>query len=317
MASHQCIDIPFNSRHTCWFCGEPSHVYAPFPNKKTRAKVDHQSIEVPSCDECFSLSQTSDASSVLQLQSEVKHGLLKKHSQALAVGLNWTKEELEESEFTGAALEGFRRSAWAMYEIAKARIDYQGWPLSLDDMPMEIYDETSCFEFDGMRYLNLNACIDHYATSLSLDKPLLEQLTDVVGIERLSYAIQIAKLNPRISEKKRNSIVQEIEQQELERAEARALQNQGSNQSRHEPEAVLISGVVAEPDAIAWLVNNKVTTLAKLIQSEDDFFDAFQHLGGVGAFAKFNGVQLYLEARQDESWVVKHDINKSMWDAIS
>lgn len=319
MASFQCIDIPFSQRHTCWFCGEPSHVYASFPRKNSRKRIEHAPLEVPACEECVAISASYDASSVLHLRDGVKHGLLKKYAKALGIGINWTKQELEESEFTGAALEGFRRSAWEMYEIAKARIDYKGWPLSLDGIPMEIYDETSSFEFDGMSFLSLQACIDHYVDALTLDKALLEQLVDVVGCDRFSYALRIARLNPRVSNARRTAIVAEIELQELEQAEANSLLIDDKEQEFEpgEVQAISLSGITAEPDAICWLLNNAVTNLAQLAEREDDFFDDFQHLGGVGAFAKFNGVQLYLDARSDLNWTKHYDLNQELWDKLA
>ena len=48
----------------------------------------------------------------------------RKYQKALGIGANWTEQELQESEFEGAAFEGFKRSAWMMYTIAKERVNY-------------------------------------------------------------------------------------------------------------------------------------------------------------------------------------------------
>lgn len=48
---------------------------------------------------------------------------------------------------------------------------------------------------------------------------------------------------------------------------------------------------------------NNVKDLAHLCSLEDDYFDYFEHLGGPAAFMSYNGLQLYLESRQDPEWV--------------
>lgn len=82
--------------------------------------------------------------------------------------------------------------------------------MSLDDIPLEIYDETSGFEFDGIRYASINSCIDYFTKSAGVDKELLLQLVDIVSSDRFSYALRIAKLNKSVFNIKRSEIVEEV-----------------------------------------------------------------------------------------------------------
>lgn len=102
-----------------------------------------------------------------------------------------TEQELQESEFSGALLGGFGESAWKMYEIARDRLSYQGWTVAIDSIPVEGEDETYGFEFDGVRYMSLNTCIEHLIKSLRLDKELLPSLVDLLGPEKLDYALKL------------------------------------------------------------------------------------------------------------------------------
>ena len=78
-------------------------------------------------------------------------------------------------------------------------------------------------------------------------------------------------------------------------------------------EEVSVAGSTAPVFAIQWALANKVEDLAQLCALEDDYFDYFEHLGGPAAFMSYNGLQLYLESRQDLEWVEKLDPNKQYW----
>lgn len=119
------------------------------------------------------------------MRDQIQHTLIDKYAKHLGIGENWTEQELIDSDFSGSTLGGFGRSAWKMYQIAKQRVDYKGWPLSVDDISLEVYDETSGFEFDGTRYASINSCVDYFTKAAGVDKELLSQLIDIVSSDRL------------------------------------------------------------------------------------------------------------------------------------
>ncbi|MEZ9998960.1 hypothetical protein AB4428_11715 [Vibrio lentus] len=312
MTTYSYIDIPFNLRHTCWFCGEPSNDVVEFPKTaQAIAKIDYSPIALPACKECASVRYAKDLTSIWAVRDQIKHALIDKYAKHLGIGENWTEQELIDSDFSGSTLGGFGRSAWKMYQIAKQRVDYKGWPLSVDDIVIEVYDETSGFEFDGTRYASINSCIDYFTKAAGVDKELLSQLVDIVSTDRFSYALRIAKLNKNVSNTKRSEIIEEVLQQESEQEEIQL--EQANSLFNPNVEEVSISGSTAPVFAIQWAMMNNVKDLAHLCSLEDDYFDYFEHLGGPAAFMSYNGLQLYLESRQDPEWVEKSDPNKQYW----
>ncbi|WP_194435856.1 hypothetical protein [Vibrio fluminensis] len=311
--NYSLIDIPFNCRHTCWFCGEPSSTTIEFPDSSNvTASLSHPLLSLPTCQECGSFKYPRHIRSVWVLRSHIKQTLITKYTKHLAVGENWTEEELKQSEFSGAILGGFGKSAWQMYLIAKQRVAYQGWGLSVDDQPLEILDDTSSFEFNGVKYPSLDACIDFLVDGSGIDRELLTQLVEIVTPTRFSYALQISKLHKRPSMTKRQQIIDEITLQEIE---SQQIQND-KHTLLHINSSIVdveISGATAPAFAIQWAMSKRANTLAKLCTLEDDFFDEFAHLGGAASFHAYHGLQLYLQAREDSSWVEKQDPNLEVW----
>ncbi|OEF23108.1 hypothetical protein [Aliivibrio logei] len=315
MSHYSLIDIPFNLRHVCWFCGEPSFDLLSFPKATHQIRqITHQGIDLPACKECLSLPAAGVSESIWSFRDKIKHDLMNKYAKHLGIGLQWTEAELAESEFDGAILEGFGKSAWPMYEIAKARVEYTGWDLTIDNEALDGYDESSGYEFDGIRYLSIQTCIEHHVKALSLDLVLLETLVEIVGSDRFGYALKIAKFNREISSRDRNTIINEILTQEQDKLDIQELEQ--LKQTTHTLPLVPVSvdGSIAQPEAIEWAIKNNCVSLTLLIEQEDEFFDEFEHLGGPMAFALFDGLQLYLNARANTQWIQDNDPNAELWN---
>ncbi|GAL28899.1 hypothetical protein JCM19239_2140 [Vibrio variabilis] len=321
MNNFTAIDVPFNSRHTCWFCGDMSDMSLYFPRRQDDRKAQtHLPLELPICNECNGFANVCVANSTSHLRLQIKHHLLKKYAKTLGIGVNWTKLELEEAELDGAAFKGFKKSAWSMYEIAKKRVDYKGWDICVDGIPLSNLDESSFFQFDEMRFLNVDAAIDFYSKSESLSKMLLSGLVRIVGDTRFSYALRIARINFDVSRKEEKQILSEVELQErehkdiseLERVKTKAMSVSSDLDPSIRP--VTIQGATATPEAIHWAFSRGISDLIMLDKFEDAFFEEHEHLGGMVAFQLYNGLQLYLEAREDESWVESNDPNRYLWE---
>lgn len=188
-------ESPFINRHCCWFCGEPNKDYFTFPpaSSATGSTSDnyyiidcpHIRLSVPSCGECNVIARKSHGNSIWAIKASVKRKLLKIYSKDLAIGINWTKEELATSEFEHGNFAGFAKSAWFMYEIAKDRISYIGWPLvvngiELDEVELED-EETEVFSFDGVNYPSLLDAISHYAEVFYLEPEYLSAVVEHLG----------------------------------------------------------------------------------------------------------------------------------------
>ncbi|MEZ9593682.1 hypothetical protein AB4298_03520 [Shewanella sp. 10N.261.52.F9] len=186
------IDIPFDRRHCCWFCGEPSNQQLSYLKE---TYTPHSSLTVPCCKECFKLAKQHKLTSIWDCKMAVKDELMRIYEKHLAIGVNWTKQELEESEFEDKVFGGFKKSAWMMYEIARDRVNYSGWPLSLNGVLIDDYGYDASFSFDGVSYSSVSKAIQFYAKQFVLDKRFLEDVIAIVGKDRFGFAVRIAQIN--------------------------------------------------------------------------------------------------------------------------
>ena len=133
-----------------------------------------------------------------------------KHQKVLSIGSNWTKQELEESELEGSAFEGFKRSAWPMFEMMQARINYQGWALVIDNAVLEVETDNESFEFDGVVYVSLDDAVVHAVKTFFLDEALFTRVLSVLGRNKFSQAIRLCRLYPNLTPKTREEVFLEI-----------------------------------------------------------------------------------------------------------
>lgn len=207
------IDVPFDMRHKCWYCGEPSYDDIEISHQNIDATVyDSTSLLIPICEECEKILQRFSGKSVYESHQFVKNELIKTYSKHLAIGSKWTMQELIESEFQGLALEGFGRSAWAMFEIAKDRVTFNSWQLFIDEMPIDqpsqAYDS---FEYDGICFANLESAIDHYSKMFELSKPYLREAVNITGKDRFTFAVRFCRLNPGSSDEERDEYLEDLQ----------------------------------------------------------------------------------------------------------
>jgi hypothetical protein len=189
------IDIPFSKRHHCWFCGEPDQQLFTFPhNQYTVFDCPHSKLQVPTCKECYQLAQQVEADSIWAVNTQVKKSLMNRYKKDLAIGLNWTKEELAHSEFEGGNFEGFKRSAWFVYEVAQQRMTFEHWPIFIDGLEVDVDYIKPCFTVDGVDYPSIDDAIQHYCYSFDLNVKFFRQVLKKVGESRFTYAVRYARL---------------------------------------------------------------------------------------------------------------------------
>ncbi len=189
------IDVPFAHRHQCWFCGEPGDKSFQFPHHAHLViNCPHPSLIVPSCTECLSFAKKSEVNTIWHVYSNVKTQLIYKYRKDLAIGLNWTKQELAESDFEGGNFEGFKRSAWFMYEVAKGRVNFVSWPLVLDGLKVEKELIKEEFVFDGVKYPSIDDAIKHYSVAFDIPIHFLQRVLAITGADRFSYAVRYCRL---------------------------------------------------------------------------------------------------------------------------
>ncbi len=188
-------ETPFDKRCCCWFCGEPRDGDFIFPSPKPlssyeennylRPSCPHPVLSIPSCSECQRIAKKAQVANIWAVNSYVKKQLLTHYSNDLAIGINWSQEELATSEFEQGNFAGFARSAWFMYEVAKGRVNYVGWPLVANGIELAVinYEDVliDTFSFDGVSYPSLPDAIKHYAAIFFLDEAYLFSVFQYLG----------------------------------------------------------------------------------------------------------------------------------------
>lgn len=315
------VDIPFNNRHKCWFCGEPSDEFLDYPRRIDFEAKSHLPISLPVCNECDSLIAKEPTSSIYDLKIKLTHKNLKKYARVLGLGINWTKLELENEQLSGASFIGFNESAWAMYEIAKQRIGFKSWPLTYDGIPFDMIDDSYFFESEDIKFIDVGSAIDHYCDAEGLNKELMRSLTDILGEARFRDVLRVSRTNVDLSRKEVLAVIREIEQQERDR-ETVFKRNQlaengvGIDLLYESVSPVTIGNTKIEADEIQWLLSNGIKSYEQLCENEDLFFDDYHHAGGFKALELFNGLQVYLGLIEDEDSNFT-DPNLHLWSKMS
>jgi len=203
----QDIDIPFEYRFTCWFCGEGSYqtiVTALITPEETHA------VNMPICDECKAYRCHNDVNSLVQLRERIKEKIVKRSAKELSIGANWTEEELQESDLNGSAFDGFKKSGWPMYLIAKDRVNFNGWPLSINGIPTESISINEVFEFDGLTFTSFISMLDYLSQSFSLNKEFLRKVLAIYGNDRAIEAVKFCRLMLDNSEFQREKAIDDL-----------------------------------------------------------------------------------------------------------
>ncbi|MCE2573468.1 hypothetical protein [Motilimonas eburnea] len=197
MLDYQTIDIPFHFRHLCWLCGEPCHRQFRFPaNTQDASRCEHAPLILPCCQECLGLAkQVRGANNhIADFRAQYKKAFARKYQKHLAIGKNWTKQELEQSELSGKAFAGFKKSAWMMFEIAQQRLLFQGW--SIQSEGQEMLSQPTSFCFDGEEFVSLDAAIESYAKRFFIEPDYLAAAVSKVGAARFAVAVRFCRLSP-------------------------------------------------------------------------------------------------------------------------
>ncbi|MDO6705376.1 FYVE zinc finger domain-containing protein [Photobacterium sp. 1_MG-2023] len=318
MTTLPSIDVPFEYRHTCWFCGEPyfeCHTFRPVPNYDGETPV-----RVPCCEECYGICAKTKASGLDILRDRVKEKLHSKYQKHLQIGVQWTKEELEDSELEGKAFEGFKHSAWRMFEIARERVNYPGWPLAIDGQPVGQVSSAFQVTHDGIVYPSLSNAVEQLAKSYAIPQAYLEQSVELVGRAQLGFAIRFCKTTHGFSEAQQAASLVSLKERLAEEA---ALDKPSAADAGIEVALKLIAPQILyrteiSPYAVQWALRHGISTLAQLAEQEEQFLAHFGQDSELTAFHYFTGLQVYLEKRaEDPHWAEQDDPNRQWFQKLT
>ena len=201
------LDIPFDCRFICWFCGECSH-----KTIVTTISTDQgdYSVNMPICDECRSYGCHSENNSLIKLKELIKEKIVSRSAKELSIGANWTEKELQESDLNGAAFDGFKKSGWLMYLIAKDRVNYSGWELSIGGITIESLSIDEKFEFDGLTFSSYASMLEYISNSFALNKEFLKKVLSIYGNNRAIEAVKFCRLVPNYSKYQREKAISDL-----------------------------------------------------------------------------------------------------------
>ncbi|QDP01870.1 hypothetical protein [Thalassotalea sp. PS06] len=204
------IEVPFEYRHCCWFCKEPAgRVFNHKPESNADSNTNSEGMAIPTCHECATLAAKHRKLAIAKVREKVKSGLRKIYRKDLAIGVNWTKEELENSGFEGGNFEGFARSAWFMFEIARDRVNFKGWPLQVSGCEVSL-DEQVSFHFDGTDFTDVSEAIEFYSKTYRLDSVFLSKSVYSLTPERFGDALRLARICEDFSASEKNEALSRL-----------------------------------------------------------------------------------------------------------
>jgi len=314
----QDIDIPFDCRFKCWFCGEWSHQTIETNLSKLQNK---HIINMPICDECKSYRCHEEVSLLDKLRELIKERIVLRSAKELSIGANWTEQELQESDLNGRAFDGFKESGWEMYLIAKERVNFRGWELCIDGIPIENISSAEKFEFDGLTFTSFMSMLDYLSKSFSLNKEFLRKVLTVYGNNRAIEAVKFCRLVINDSESARRQAFDDLVESFKEKEEL-ALRNKKRdvlelNINIDSILPVSIRNITIPVSPIHWAMNNGVIDFEILDALADDFFEVFSSDDDEQAFKLFNALEIYMDKRlSSPSWRHKQDPNVALWEYV-
>ncbi|NMP17772.1 hypothetical protein [Thalassotalea sp. Y01] len=191
---YQDIEVPFHFRHLCWFCGEPyAQVFSFPPTHSEHLNCPHPHLNVNACSECAKFAKKAKGHTIFSVRQEVKQALLKAHQKDLAIGQNWTKQELADAGFEDGNFAGFAKSAWFMFEVARDRINFKAWPLVVSGQQIDSIYQGMSFQFDGVTYPDIYHAVDFFAKTYDLNNPFILAVLNIIGTEQFAKAIRLAR----------------------------------------------------------------------------------------------------------------------------
>jgi hypothetical protein len=313
------IDIPFDCRFKCWFCGENSHTSLKVRDPEVNEGLGL--IAIPTCDECQSYGCHSLTNSLEELRSSIKDEIILRSSKELSIGSNWTEKELKESDFTGNAFEGFKRSGWEMFLISKARVNFKAWEFCIDGVPVKEIVPEEIFEFDGLSFPNFTGMLDYLSKTFFLNKLFLKRVLTLYGNDRGIEAVKFCRLVPHDSETEREKafkyLVESFREKDVLALNNKILDSLVLYIDIDSIFPVRIRKNTIPALSIHWAMQNGVIDFETLDRLEDNFFDTFSSEGDDKAFQLFNSLEVYLEKRLSSiSWRTNQDPNFSLWEYV-
>lgn len=178
----QEIEIPFEFRNTCYFCGEPRSYISPVTN-------DSLQLGVPTCSECDTNIEQLHYADLEEARDKIKERLIMENARILQIGAHWSETELKEAEFSGD-LGRFGAAGWDAYKILYERVRFRGWAVTVDGLSISQYATNMSVEYDGMRFQSRSKMLDFVVDIYDFNRQFFERVLDLHGDDNIDLAVK-------------------------------------------------------------------------------------------------------------------------------
>lgn len=215
-SSYKRIDVPFTFRNSCFYCGEIAteldHVPPVSRIYDYIAIYDrHTPLLVPSCSECNQMLHDSLQSDVFTRFDDCKKLLTSRLSKYIRYGNIWTEEDLEYAQFTGN-FASFGDNVQGMALLAKKRIDWTYWPVSVEGTELVRSDEPDPLTVRGRKFSDIDAVIKYAHKVDKIPKVYFEAVIEILGVKQLERAYNFCMALPVKSGARMKEVLRELEE---------------------------------------------------------------------------------------------------------
>lgn len=214
------IDVPWEFKNTCFYCGEISYCEDHVP--PTSRYHDfmclydcHPPILVPACNQCNRILGNSLQKDIYERFDECKELLLKKLDKYLMYGNIWDKDEIEFAELTGD-LGKFSGAVQKQAEIAKSRLEWEHWNVSVEGIDLEKSENGYKIKMDGKEFKRLDHVLEYARRVHKVPATYLEKVLNIVGFVKADYALSVCRTRRVKSEAEMNKVLEDVLEVESE-----------------------------------------------------------------------------------------------------
>lgn len=214
------IDIPYNMRNTCFYCGGFDYALDHVPPVTRYHDFmgiydSHTPLLVPSCDQCNGLLGNSLQKDVYERFDECKKKLTKKLSKYLRYELLWDEDELEYAGFTGE-FSKFSKAVLKEVRTAKDRLAWEHWPISVDGIEIENTQFNYYLKLDGKEFKTLDHLLEYVKRVHKVPVKYFEEVLLIVGYAKADYALRVCQIKKVTTEAQMNKVLKDLAFSEAE-----------------------------------------------------------------------------------------------------
>lgn len=214
------IDVPWDCKHICFYCGENAQADDHVPPTSRYHDFmclydSHPPLLVPACNQCNRVLGNSLQRDLYERFDECKDLLLKKLDKYLMYGNIWDKSSLAYARFTGD-LGKFSKAVVKQAEIAKDRLEWEHWNLSIEGIDLDRSNEVYKIKMDGKEFKSLDHVLEYARRVHKIPPTYLEKVINIVGYVKADHALAVCRAKKVKSEAEMNKVLEDLIESESE-----------------------------------------------------------------------------------------------------